>query len=372
MNEIEKHISEKNYDEAIQACMRNNLNNLGLFLSNITNPQSPYIIQQFQANIKGVQTEGKIIEEIVEESVEENPKLLSDEKSFIRVKLLTNWTSPENIREIWNKMSQGNYTWNNIQIVLDDDPDYFVVLTSPPAGFDPDPAKTIVFRMEPFMEKDERWGKWSSPDADKYFKVCYHKTEYNNLEWHLSKTYTQLKTEVITKNNNIMSTVLSSRYRDTGHIKRIDFVKYLERKKMNVDVFGFDNKWGHVNYKGSLPSLSKDDAMFPYKYVFNVENNSVKNYFTEKLVDGILAECLVFYSGCYNVKEFIDERAFVYLELSNFENDYNIIKNSIENNLWEERLPYIKEAKKKILDYLQMFPRLERIINKTEDQKYIG
>jgi hypothetical protein len=169
-----------------------------------------------------------------------------------------------------------------------------------------------------------------------------------------------------------MSTVLSSRYQDTGHIKRIDFVKYLGKKKMQVDVFGFDNKWGHVNYKGSLPSLSKDDAMFPYKYVFNVENNSVKNYFTEKLVDGILAECLVFYSGCYNLKDFIDERAFVYLELSNFEADYNTIKNSIENNLWEERLPYIKEAKKKILDYLQMFPRLERIINKTEDQKYIG
>ena len=376
MNEIEKHISEKNYDEAIQECMRNNLNNLGLFLSNITNPQSPYIIQQFQANIKGIQTEGKIVEESVDESVEENTKLLSDdEKPFIRVKLLTNWTSPENIREIWNKMSQGNYTWNNIRIVLDDDPDYFVILTSPPAGFDPDPAKTIIFRMEPFMEKNEIWGKWGSPDADKYFKVCYHKTEYNNLEWHLSKTYTQLKTEVITKNennNNIMSTVLSSRYQDTGHIKRIDFVKYLEKKKMQVDVFGFDNKWGHVNYKGSLPSLSKDDAMFPYKYVFNVENNSVKNYFTEKLVDGILAECLVFYSGCYNVKDFIDERAFVYLELSNFEADYNTIKNSIENNLWEERLPYIKEAKKKILDYLQMFPRLERIINKTEDQKYIG
>ena len=365
MNEIEKHISEKNYDEAIQACMRNNLNNLGLFLSNITNPQSPYIIQQFQANIKGAQTEGKIVE-IVEDTVEENTKLLSedeDKKSsvIIRVKLLTNWTSPENIRELWNKMSQGNYTWNNIQIVLDDDPDYFVVINSPPDGFDPEPSKTIVFRME-------KNNTWSSPDANKYFKVYYQKTDYNNLKWNLDKTYNQLKTgEVIEKNNNILSTVLSSKYRDTGHIKRIDFVKYLERKKFQVDVFG-DNKWGYVNYKGS----QKDDVMFPYKYVFNVENNSVKNYFTEKLIDGILAECLVFYSGCYNVKEFIDERAFVYLELSNFDNDYNIIKKSIENNLWEERLPYIKQAKKKILDYLHMFPRLERIINKTEDQKYVG
>ena len=71
------------------------------------------------------------------------------------------------------------------------------------------------------------------------------------------------------------------------------------------------------------------------------------------------------------MKEYIDERAFVYLELSNFDDDYTKIKNAIDNNLWEQRLPYIKEAKKKILDYLQFFPRLERIINKTEDQKYI-
>ena len=110
--------------------------------------------------------------------------------------------------------------------------------------------------------------------------------------------------------------------------------------------------------------------MFPYKYVFNVENNSIKNYYTEKLVDGILAECLVFYSGCYNVKEYIDEKAFVYLQLDDFEKDYKIVQDAIQNNLWEERLPYIRKAKQKILNYLQFFPRLERIINNTEDEPY--
>ena len=271
-------------------------------------------------------------------------------------------------------MSKGNYTWNNIRLVLDEDPDYYVVVNAPQVGSSIIPSKTIIFRMEPFMEKNKHiWGDWATPTVDNFFKVCYHENEYNNNEWHLNKTYNQLKTGIIIKDTNLdhtLSTVLSAKYHDTGHIKRIDFVKYLERHNFPVHVFG-DNKWEYVNYKGSLPPQEKDNAMFPYKYVFNVENNSVKNYFTEKLIDGILAECLVFYSGCYNVKEFIDERAFVYLELSNFETDYNKVKSAMENNLWEERLPYIKQAKKKILDYLQMFPRLERIINKTEDQPYI-
>jgi hypothetical protein len=85
---------------------------------------------------------------------------------------------------------------------------------------------------------------------------------------------------------------------------------------------------------------------------------------TEKLIDGILGECLVFYSGCFNAREYIDERAFVYLELSNFEEDYNTVKQAIAEDWHSQRLPYIREAKKKILNYLQFFPRLERIINR--------
>ena len=383
MEEIEKYISEKHYEEAIQSCILNNLNNLGLLLGHVKYSQSEYILQQ-------IQTKEKIVEELLENS-SKNLQLLSEEKETIntttpvlplsvgehvrtiRVKLLCNWTSSENLRDVWNRMSKGNYTWNNIKLVNDNDPDFFVVCNSPPSGVNPEPSKTIVFRMEPFMGINKSmYGEWATPDQTKFFKVCYHDSEYNNNEWHLSKTYNQLKSEVITKNNdldNVLSTVLSSKYHDQGHIKRIDFVKFLESKNFPVHVFG-DNKWGYINYKGSLPYLEKDNAMFPYKYVFNVENNSIKNYYTEKLIDGILAECLVFYSGCYNVKEFIDEKAFFYLELSNFEEDYKKVTNAIKNNLWEERLPYIKKAKAKILDYLQFFPRLERIINKTENKKY--
>ena len=132
---------------------------------------------------------------------------------------------------------------------------------------------------------------------------------------------------------------------------------------MHVDVFG-GNRFLWNNYKGSLPYHKKDDALFPYKYTFNCENHSNKNYCTEKLYDGILAECLVFYNGCFNAKDLIDERAFVYLELSNFEKDYELIKKAINDNWWQHRLPYIKAMKKKILNELQFFPRIEKIINK--------
>jgi hypothetical protein len=377
MNEIEKYISVKNYDEAVQECLRNNFNHLGILLSNIKSVPS-HVVRQFHANIEGIKTDGNIIDEVVYER-NENPPLLSEDEvvpvppKLTTVKLLCNWTSSESLRELWNKMSKGDYTWNNIRLVTDDNPDYFVVINAPPTGVTPDPSKTIVFQMEPFMGKNKNnWGDWAVPDPSKFFKVCCHNTDYNNNEWNLHKTYNELKTLMIFKNEDldgVLSTVLSAKYFDPGHIKRIDFVKYLETQKLPVHVFG-DNKWEYTDYKGSLPWNQKDDAMFPYKYVFNCENNNVKNYFTEKLIDGILAECLVFYSGCYNIRDFIDERAFVYLELNNFDDDFKKVKEAMEGNLWEERLPYIRSAKKKILEYLQFFPRLERIINKNEDKEY--
>lgn len=369
MNDIDKYISEKNYTEALGECVRNNYNYLGTLLSYAINNKEHLKI--FKNNINGFQTEGKEIDEENDSQCETNNlSLLEIDDNKIRVKMLCNWMSSEQLREYYNKFSTGNYEWNNICLVLDNDPDYFVVINSPPKGENPDPKKTIVFQMEPNMEKNiSHWGEWATPDKSKFLKVFDHKVDYNNNEWHLSKTYKELKTMEINKNSeydSVISSVLSEKYHDPGHIKRVDFVKFLEKKGVSVHVYG-NNKWEYKDYKGSLPIYNKDNALFPYKYVFNCENNSIKNYYTEKLVDAILSESLCFYSGCFNIRDYIDDRAYVYLELSNFEEDYKKVKAAIDGKLWEERIEIIREEKKKILDYLSFFPRLERIIKEVNE-----
>jgi hypothetical protein len=293
-------------------------------------------------------------------------------KPKIRVLLLCDWCDSYQICNLWNKMSKNNdYKWNNIQIVWEEPYDYYCIINKPyDDNIQIEPKKTIIFRMEPNMETTQTkyWGdKWINPSKDEYKFVGYHNEHYNNNEWHLSKTYNQLTNEKIEKNrelDNILSTILSDKYYDPGHKKRIDFVKFLENKNFRVDVYG-QNKFEWKNYKGSLPSHQKENSLFPYKYVFNCENHSIKNYFTEKLIDGILSECLVFYSGHPNVKEYIDERAFVYLELEDFEKDYEIIKKAMNDNWWSIKLPFIRKEKEKILNELQFFPRLCKIINET-------
>jgi hypothetical protein len=364
--DIDKFISENKIDEALDLSLSKNLTYLSLLINKIEHDKEDNDNELSDSYKK---TLGQIDHDNKDVFFTDIEKEYLNKTKRVKVLLTCNWMPNKDICNVWNKMSKNNdYKWNSIEIVWEEPCDFYCIINKP---FDPNfsykPEKTIVFRMEPNMEKNlHMWGEWSTIPNSKDFKfVGFHEKYFNNNEWHLSKNYNQLSNETIGKNaelSSVLSTILSDKYSDPGHIKRIDFMKFVEKKGgVNVDVFG-NNKFLWKNYKGSLPHHKKDKSLFPYKYSFNVENFSIQNYYTEKLIDGILSETLVFYSGCFNAKDYIDERAFVYLELSNFEHDYEIIKKAIEDDLWSQRLPFIKEAKKKILNELQFFPRLEKII----------
>lgn len=288
------------------------------------------------------------------------PNLAKD----IKVKLYCNWTTTKELTEIWSKMSKGNGRWKNI-ILTEDRSDYNIVINKPNIDIpENEYKKTIIFQMEPNMKDNNDWGEWANPDPNKFFKIFTHLNSYNNIEWHLSTNYEYLSTKRIEKDlnvSNILSTVLSNKYFDPGHIKRVDFIKYLDANStISTHVFGFNR--GYKNYKGPLPYHCKDLSMFPYKYVFNVENNFITNYFTEKLIDGILSESLVFYHGCPNISNFFDKRSFVWLDLEDFEKDMKIIETAITEDWYTQRLPYIKKMKRLILEEYQFFPRIYNIL----------
>lgn len=285
-------------------------------------------------------------------------RFLKSQKT-IRIKISSFFADSKTLAESWNRQSKGLYRWNNILLVWDEPVDYYIVLTATNDFYVPE--KTIVFQMEPYVEeKIYLWGQWCRPNVSKVFK---HSESFNNLEWHLSKTYNELSIYSPNKTKNNLSTVLSNKYFDDGHIRRVDFIKFLENKgDVDIDVYG-SNHFNYKNYKGILPDKSKDDALFPYKYTFNCENNFIDNYVTEKFVDAILSECLIFYSGCPNIHTIFDSRAFIYLELRDFEKDYNKIKEAINKDVYQDYLPFIKLEKQRILNDLQFFPRLEKYLN---------
>jgi len=291
-------------------------------------------------------------------------------KTFIRVKMICNWCSSYDLCLEWSNMCKEGFTWNNIEITWEDhNIDYYVIINKPYENTYYDPKRTIVFQMEPWV-KDEThlwgvktWEKWANPDNFMEVRGRNQKC-HNNAFWQLELNYNQLKNLKYENKIDKISSICSSKYFDEGHIARINFLKFLEEKgDIPLDIFNQDNNHNFKNYRGPLsPYVNKSKGILQYKYYFMVENNYEENFITEKLWEPILCETLVFYYGCPNVKDYIDERAYVQLDMNDFQKSYEIIKTAIEEDWWSERIDIIRKEKKKILDELAFFPTIEKII----------
>ena len=275
--------------------------------------------------------------------------------------MICNWSSSYDLCKEWSNMCEDNFIWKDIEITWENhNIDYYIIINYPQnADNYYDPKKTIIFQMEPSVAI-KHWGKWSHPNESKFMFVGTHKNILNAVQLQIKTIPTIYPEE---RKNNILA-ILSAKNHDIGHIKRINFIKQLEEKNINlIDIYGKQNYHQYNNYKGCVINDSKEKCFEKYKYCFQVENNSEYNYATEKIWEPIVCECLCFYWGCPNLEEYLDSRCFVRLNLDNIDESILIIKKAIEEDWWEQRIDIIRNEKEKIINKLGFFPTVKKIIN---------
>ena len=284
-----------------------------------------------------------------------------NKKKNVRIRMMCNWCSSEQLCREWSNMCSDGMTWNNIEITSDtENIDYYVIINQTnEIGYDK--SKTIVFQMEPWVYDESKnwgvrtWGDWSIPRG--FMKVFSHRDDLNNVQWQIPSIDGIVIPEK--KADKIIS-ILSKKNFDDGHIKRIEFIQRLEEHGFNgVDVYGFENFHKYKNYVGTTADKVE---MSQYKYCFSCENNWEKNYATEKIWEPILCECLCFYWGCPNLEEYIDGGAFVRLDLDDFEGAMALVKRAIDEDWWSTRVDIIRKEKRKILEEIGFFPSLKRVL----------
>ena len=278
-----------------------------------------------------------------------------------RVKLLGNWASPRELCAAFERQAKEGRRWDGIAITDQDDADLFALFNLPgPEAGRFDPARTVVFAMEP-DHAVARWGEWAAPDPRVFLQVRHHDRFPNCGEWHLGMTWGELRAAPVGPKTRGLSAVVSSRVADPGQLLRIGFLKFLEERGFPVDVWGWDNAHGFRGYRGSLPPRDKRDGLLPYRYTLAVENSAHPNYFTEKVLDALLAECLPFTRGCPNLADHLDPRAFVPLPLEDPEESLRMVTRTIAEETWSRRVDDIRREKRRILDEAHLFPTLARI-----------
>ncbi len=295
----------------------------------------------------------------------------------ILVRLVANWCDSRHLCELFNAMtSDGNYEWafrdlagtpRRMRITWDESPDFWAVCNAPPADVAGtlDRSRTVVFQMEPLMWTERMrglWGEWAAPSPLPFLQVRDHRRYRNSCDWWVGLTRAELERGRPPEKTRGMAACVSRKYEDPGHRKRVDFLRFLEGEDLDLDVYG-DPDHGFRRYRGPVPAHDKSSCLIPYRYYFDAENNAYPNFFTEKIVDCLLAETLCFYWGCPNLDSYFDPRAFVRLELSDFEADRALIHEAIEADEWSRRLPFIRAEKRRILSDYGFFPTLAKVLD---------
>ena len=74
--------------------------------------------------------------------------------------------------------------------------------------------------------------------------------------------------------HRMMAACVSAKYFDPGHIRRIDFLRFLDRQDLDLDIYGApENRFRR--WRSRTPDARQGSALLPYRYYFDAENHSV-------------------------------------------------------------------------------------------------
>ncbi len=261
-----------------------------------------------------------------------------------KVKFHQNFESDVQIYNRILSMSPNNSgVWKNVKMTIGDDYDIFVILNHPQHSHY-DKSRTIVFESETPSTR-RTFPKFYKGMESEFLYVHDTETHFNVDMWYHGLSYDELSNPLAFEKTKSFSIINSNLNNLPGHMLRNSFIDSITNK-IEFDLFGrFYNN--NKNYRGSLSK--KSDGLVGYHYTFNQENDFENNYFTEKILDGIMCECLTFYGGCPNIRNFINPNSFIEIDITNKEESFYIIRDSIKSNIWKSFISNIREEKRRIM-----------------------
>ena len=149
--------------------------------------------------------------------------------------------------------------------------------------------------------------------------------------------------------NKLISIVTSNQKMMPGHNKRMAIVENLQKDFSNtVDVYG----------RGFCSVDFKADALEPYMFHICIENSSIDDYWTEKISDPILAQCVPIYAGCKNIDKYLSTKGYITFDVQNYAELKTIINKIIENpkafyNKYKEDLQALR---KRLMEQQNLIP----------------
>jgi len=303
------------------------------------------------------------------------------------------WESESDLESLENIRKQtpsGSGSWGEIRGIPNrTEADYHIAFNRVPPSADPD--RLLLFSAEPPCSA--HYGGWDEMNALEIYPLD---TFFKPQRWWISRTYDGLKGSDIPGKTKDLSWITTDKGRElTQPIKgirelllRFDIWKHQSKKVPLVNRGGTDghilrmkfldrlteqypqllNLYGRGDFSGPYyhgEVEDKWDGLVDYRYSLAIENYTGPNYFSEKLTDALLAWCMPIYWGCTNLDEYLPEDSYAEIDIED-PNAPQRVREIVESDIREQNLDAIAEARRRLLDELQVWPVVERRIQELE------
>jgi hypothetical protein len=132
---------------------------------------------------------------------------------------------------------------------------------------------------------------------------------------------------------------------------------FKEDKIITPRRFFLSGNYGGIENYNNNPILGGDKApLFNSQFHICIENANRRNWFTEKLIDCMVTKTVPVYWGCSNIGDWFDTRGVI---MVNTLSDIVRVCNELNENSYNEILPYIEENYKKGLKMADVSVRLK-------------
>lgn len=124
-------------------------------------------------------------------------------------------------------------------------------------------------------------------------------------------------------------------------------------------IYSYLSKWRDVSF--SYPLKSKEPSL---KWMFHlvIENGSEPGYFTEKLIDCLLCECVPLYFGDPDISAVFDERGIIRADPKCLIDQIN----SLTPKDYDSKSEFIKENKRRAMDQIKIKERIVSVFSEIE------
>jgi hypothetical protein len=202
---------------------------------------------------------------------------------------------------------------------------------------------------------------WAVPHPDVTFSqpaLCwFYGVPFDPLQGQL-KTYDEIRDNPPLAKHHVLSTVTSNkRMGYTTHRLRYDFVRRLADVVPEFDLYG----------RGIRPVNDKAEALDGYRYHLAIENFVGPHHWTEKMADAFLGCTVPLYHGAPNADAYFPPESFIAVDITDFDGTLERIRQAIAGNEYEQRLPHVLEARRRVLEQYNIFAVIEREITRRHD-----